>query len=123
MYPYKMQSIQMTSEGHFHVFVSLDLKNKHIIVLKFINGFIEDFIDGNPSEEKIKAKLKELLTENDNLCLIRLTRIALGKEYIKEDLRNRKNAIFNIDYIKWKKVINKIEEEELELILAEGIAE
>jgi hypothetical protein len=122
MYQYKIQSIQMHPEGYFLVHVSLDPKNKHIIVLKFMNGFIEDLINGAPSEEKIKNKLKELLTESDDLYLIRLTRIALGNELIKEELRKRKNGIFDIDYIKWKRIVNKIEEEELELILAQGLS-
>jgi len=122
MYQYNIKSIQMHPEGYFLVYVSLDPRDKHIIVLKFINGFIEDLINGGPSEEKIKNKLKELLTENDNLYLIRLTRIALGNESTKEELRKRKNGIFDIDYIKWKRVVNKIEEEELELILAQGLS-
>ena len=118
---YTIQSIQMMPEGYFFVHVSLDLKNKHIIVLKFTDGFIDDYINSSPSENKIKSMLEKLLTENNNFYLIRLTRIALGNKLIKEELRNRKNGKFEIDYIKWKKIVSKVEEEELELILAQGI--
>ena len=61
------------------------------------------------------------LTENNNFYLIRLTRIALGNEGVKEDLRSGKNGIFEINYIKWRKIVNKVEQEELESILAQGI--
>ena len=86
-----------------------------------MNGFIEDLVNEVPSEEDVKNKLKKLLTEDDNLYLIRLTRIALGNELIKTQLKDKKNGIFSIDSIKWKKIVNKIEEEELDLILEQGI--
>ena len=123
MYQYKIQSMQLHSEGYASVKVSLDLKDKHIIVLKFMNGFIEDLIDGAPSEEEIKNILEKLLTDDDNLYLIRLTRIALGNDLIKKQLKARQNGIFGIDSTKWKKIVGKVEEEELELILIEGLSE
>jgi len=115
--------MQLHSEGYASVKVSLDLKDKHIIVLKFMNGFIEDLIDGVPSEEEIKNILEKLLTDDDNLYLIRLTRIALGNDLIKKQLKARQNGIFGIDSTKWKKIVGKVEEEELELILTEGLSE
>lgn len=123
MYQYKIQSIQMHSEGYVAVKVSLDSKSEHIIVLRFTNGFIEDLIDGVPSEEEIKNMLQKLLTDDDNLYLIRLTRIALGNDLIKKQLKARQNGIFGIDSTKWKKIVGKVEEEELELILTEGLSE
>jgi predicted ATP-grasp superfamily ATP-dependent carboligase len=47
--------------------------------------------------------------------------MALGNEEVKQDLRDGKNGIFEINYIKWKKIVNKVEQEELEAILAQGI--
>ena len=120
---YKIQSMQMHSEGYVTVKVSLDSKDKHIIVLKFMNGFIEDLIDGAPSEEEIKNILEKLLTDDDNLYLIRLTRIALGNDLIKKQLKASQNGIFGIDSTKWKKIVGKVEEEELDLILTEGLSE
>lgn len=126
MYQYKIQSMQMHSEGYVAVKVSLDSKDKHIIVLKFTNGFIEYLeyiIDGVPSEEEIKNMLQKLLTDDDNLYLIRLTRIALGNDLIKKQLKASQNGIFGIDSTKWKKIVGKVEEEELDLILTEGLSE
>lgn len=121
MYQFKILSMELAPEGCFFVKISLDIKDKHHIVLKFMNGFIEDLINGVPSQEEVKNKLEKLLTEDDNLYLIRLTRIALGNALIKKQLKEGKNGIFGIDSIKWEKIVHKIEEEELELILAQGI--
>ena len=124
MYQYKIQSMQIHPEGYVSVKVSLDSKDKHIIVLRFTNGFIEYLeylIDGVPSEEEIKNILEKLLTDDDNLYLIRLTRIALGNDLIKKQLKARQNGIFGIDSARWRKIVNKIEAEELEIILAEGL--
>jgi len=68
-----------------------------------------------------RASSKKILTENNNFYLIRLTRIALGSEEVKQDLRTGKNGIFEINYIKWKKIVYKVEQEELEAILSQGI--
>lgn len=107
MYQYKIQSMQIHPEGYVSVKVSLDSKDKHIIVLRFTNGFIEYLeylIDGVPSEEEIKNILEKLLTDDDNLYLIRLTRIALGNDLIKKQLKARQNGIFGIDSARWRKI-------------------
>jgi hypothetical protein len=114
----------MHSEGYICVRVSLDSKGEHIIVLRFTNGFIEYLeynVDAVLSEEEIKNILQKLLTDDDNLYLIRLTRIALGNNLIKKQLKARRNGIFDIDCIKWIKIVNKIEAEDLEIILSEGL--
>jgi hypothetical protein len=69
-----------------------------------------------------------MLADDDDLYLIRITRIALGNEKVKNDLRKGKKAIFKINYQKWVKIFNQIQQEQLELkktklefILAQGI--
>lgn len=121
MYEYEIKDMYLNSEKYFSVKVTLDKKEKYFIILNFVNGLIDDFISDGPSENKIKNALKKILTENNNFYLIRLTRIALGSEEVKQDLRNGKNGIFEINYIKWKKIVNKVEQEELECILAQGL--
>ena len=121
MYEYEIKDMYLNSEKYFSVKVTLDKKEKYFIILNFVNGLIDDFISDGPSENKIKNALKKILTENNNFYLIRLTRIALGSEEVKQDLRNGKNGIFEINYIKWKKLVNKVEQEELECILAQGL--
>ncbi len=121
MYEYEIKDMYLNSEKYFSVKVILDKKEKYFIILNFVNGFIDDFISDGPSENKIKNALKKILTENNNFYLIRLTRMALGNEEVKQDLRDGKNGIFEINYIKWKKIVNKVEQEELEAILAHGI--
>jgi len=121
MHTYEIKDMYLSSEKYFSVKITLDKGEKYFIILNFVNGFIDDFISDGPSENKIKNVLKKILTENNNFYLIRLTRIALGNEGVKEDLRSGKNGIFEINYIKWRKIVNKIEQEELESILAQGI--
>lgn len=121
IYDYTVIGMFLNPEGFFSVKVTLDKKEKYFIILNFVNGFIDDFISDGPSENKIKNVLKKILTENNNFYLIRLTRMALGNEEVKQDLRDGKNGIFEINYIKWKKIVNKVEQEELEAILAEGL--
>ena len=121
MYEYEIKDMYLNSEKYFSVKVTLDKKEKYFIILNFVNGLIDDFISDGPSENKIKNALKKILTENNNFYLIRLTRLALGSEEVKQDLRNGKNGIFEINYIKWKKIVNKVEQEELECILAQGL--
>lgn len=123
MYEYAIEDMYLNSEKYFSVKVTLDKGAKYFIILNFVNGFIDDFISDGPSENKIKNALKKILTENNNFYLIRLTRIALGSEEVKEELRNRKSAMFEINYIKWKKIVNQVEQEELEAILAQGLAD
>ena len=130
LYQYKIESIQIYSEklesiGYIAVTVSIDSKNKHRIVLKFTNGFIEDIIDlidGAPAEEEIKNILQKLLTDDDNLYLIRLTRIALGNDLIIKQLKAMKTAVFGIDSKKWREIVSQVEGEELDLLLAEGLS-
>ena len=121
MYEYEIKDMYLNSEKYFSVKVTLDKKEKYFVILNFVNGFIDDLISDGPSENKIKNVLKKILTENNNCYLIRLTRIALGNEEVKQDLRNGKNGIFEINYIKWKQIVNKVEQEELECILAQGL--
>ena len=121
MHEYEIKDMYLDLEKYFSVKVSLDKKAKYFIILNFVNGLIDDFISDGPSENKIKNALKKILTENNNFYLIRLTRIALGSEEVKQDLRTGKNGIFEINYIKWKKIVYKVEQEELEAILAEGL--
>ena len=121
MHEYEIKDMYLDLEKYFSVKVSLDKKAKYFIILNFVNGLIDDFISDGPSENKIKNALKKILTENNNFYLIRLTRIALGSEEVKEELRNRKSAMFEINYIKWKKIVYKVEQEELEAILSQGI--
>jgi hypothetical protein len=121
MHEYEIKDMYLNLEKYFSVKITLDKKEKYFVILNFVNGFIDDFISDGPSENKIKNTLKKILTENNNLYLIRFTRIALGSEKVKQDLRNGKNGIFEINYIKWKQIVNKVEEEELELLLAEGL--
>jgi hypothetical protein len=121
MHEYEIKDMYLDLEKYFSVKVSLDKKAKYFIILNFVNGLIDDFISDGPSENKIKNALKKILTENNNFYLIRLTRIALGSEEVKQDLRTGKNGIFEINYIKWKKIVYKVEQEELEAILSQGI--
>ena len=123
MYEYAIEDMYLNPEKYFSVKVTLDKGAKYFIILNFVNGFIDDFISDGTSENKIKNSLKKILTENNNFYLIRLTRIALGSEEVKEELRNRKSAMFEINYIKWKKIVNQVEQEELEAILAQGLAD
>ena len=129
MYNYKIKTIKVTPEECFIVRVSLDEKDKYIIILKFMNGFINHFI-GDYLDEQIESKLKKLLLQNDNLLLIRLTRLALGDESIKKLLRNNEIGIFNISYVKWEQILEalkqeelKVEKEKLEAILEQGLAD
>jgi hypothetical protein len=121
MYEYQIEEVFLHSEGYAEVKVSLDIEKKYKIILKFTKGFIEDFILGVASEEEVKTKLEHLLLNKDKFLLIRLVRLALGHPIIKKQLRTNQNGIFGIDLIKWKKIVNKVEQEELECILAQGI--
>lgn len=121
MYEYKMEEIFLHSEGYAEVKVSLDIERKYKIILKFTKGFIEDFILGVASEEEVKTKLEHLLLNKDKFLLIRLVRLALGHPIIKKQLRTDQNGVFSIDLIKWQKIVNKVEQEELEYILAQGL--
>lgn len=121
MYKYSIISTNLAPQGYFLIKVSLNEKHEHIIVFKFMNGFIKDLLNNAPSQEEIENTLKPILKENDNFLLIRLVRIALGNETIKEQLRAKQNGIFSIDTLKWQQILNKVKEEELELILAQGL--
>lgn len=121
MYEYQIEEIFLHSEGYVEVKVSLDIERKYKIILKFTKGFIEDFILGVASEEEVKTKLEHLLLNKDKFLLIRLVRLALGHPIIKKQLRTNQNGIFGIDLIKWQKIVNKVEQEELEYILAQGL--
>lgn len=121
MYEYQIEEIFLHSEGYAEVKVSLDIERKYKIILKFTKGFIEDFILGVASEEEVKTKLEHLLLNKDKFLLIRLVRLALGHPIIKKQLRTDQNGVFSIDLIKWQKIVNKVEQEELEYILAQGL--
>ena len=61
------------------------------------------------------------MLKKERFLLIRLVRIALGHPIIKKQLRTNQNGVFSIDLVKWKKIVNKVEQEELEYILAQGL--
>lgn len=82
---------------------------------------LEILLQVTVSEEEVKTKLENLLSNKDNFLLIRLIRLALGNEIIKQQLQNGQNGIFNIDLGKWEKILKKIKEEKLERILTQGI--
>lgn len=110
-------------ENSTSVKICLDVKNKHKLILKIANGIIEERINSLPTAERIKEALETLLTENDDFLLIRLIRLALGNEAVKNQLRARKTGVLIVDYIKWEKIQIKIEQEELEAILVNGISQ
>ncbi len=121
MYEYQIEEIFLHSEGYVEVKVSLDIERKYKIILKFTKGFIENLILGVASEEEVKSKLENLLLKKDKFLLIRLVRLALGHPIIKKQLRTEQNGIFGIDLIKWQQIMDRIEKEELESILAQGL--
>ena len=121
MYEYQIEEIFLHSEGYAEVKVSLDIEKDYKIILRFTKGFIEDFILGTASEEEVKTKLEHLLLNKDKFLLIRLVRLALGHPIIKKQLRTDQNGIFGIDLIKWQQIMDRIEQEVLEAILAQGV--
>lgn len=52
---------------------------------------------------------------------IRLVRLALGSERIKTQLRANQTGIFILTSEKWQQIMDRIEKEELESILAQGL--
>jgi hypothetical protein len=121
MYEYQIEEIFLHSEGYAEVKVSLDIERKYKIIVKFTKGFIEDFILGVASEEEVKNKLENLLLKKERFLLIRLVRLALGHPIIKKQLRTHQNGVFSIDLVKWQRIMDRIEQEELEYILAQGL--
>ena len=121
MYEYQIEEIFLHSEGYVEVKVSLDIERKYKIMLKFTKGFIENLILGVASEEEVKSKLENLLLKKDKFLLIRLVRLALGHPIIKKQLRTDQNGVFSIDFKKWQQIMDRIEQEELEAILAQGL--
>ena len=121
MYEYQIEEIFLHSEGYAEVRVSLDIERKYKIILKFTKGFIENLILGVASEEEVKGNLENLLLKKERFLLIRLVRLALGHPIIKKQLRTDQNGIFSIDLKKWQKIMDRIEQEELEAILAQGV--
>ena len=67
---------------------------------------------GLPSPQALKK---------ERFLLIRLVRLALGHPIIKKQLRTDQHGVFSIDLIKWKQIMDRIEKEELESILAQGL--
>ena len=125
MYEYQIEEICALSANKYSVEISLDEDGLYslIIVFDFPNDFFDDCITGYAT-----SSLKKMLADDDDLYLIRITRIALGNEKVKNDLRKGKKAIFKINYKKWVKIFNQIQQEQLELkkkklefILAQGI--
>ena len=121
MYAYEIEEISLQLNGYAEVKVSLDIERKYKIIVKFTKGFIEDFILGVASEEEVKSKLENLLLKKDKFLLIRLVRLALGHPIIKKQLQTDQNGIFGIDLIKWQQIMDRIEQEVLEAILAQGV--
>jgi len=121
MYEYQIEEIFLHSEGYAEVKVSLDIERKYKIILKFTKGFIENLILGVASEEEVKGNLENLLLKKERFLLIRLVRLALGHPIIKKQLRTDQNGVFSIDLKKWQKIMDRIEQEELEAILAQGV--
>jgi len=121
MYEYQIEEIFLHSEGYVEVKVSLDIERKYKIILKFTKGFIENLILGVASEEEVKGNLENLLLKKERFLLIRLVRLALGHPIIKKQLRTDQNGVFSIDLKKWQKIMDRIEQEELEAILAQGV--
>jgi len=121
MYEYQIEEIFLHSEGYAEVKVSLDIERKYKIILKFTKGFIDNLILGVASEEEVKSKLENLLLKKERFLLIRLVRLALGHPIIKKQLRTDQNGVFSIDLKKWQKIMDRIEQEELEAILAQGL--
>ena len=113
MYEYEIEEICVLSENKYSVEISLDTNGLYtlIVIFDFPSDFFDDCITGYAT-----STLKEMLTDNYNLYLIRITRIALGSEEVKQDLRTGKNGIFEINYLKWKKIVNKVEQEEKQFI-------
>lgn len=121
MYEYQIEEIFLHSEGYAEVKVSLDIERKYKIILKFTKGFIENLILGVASEEEVKGNLENLLLKKERFLLIRLVRLALGHPIIKKQLRTHQNGVFSIDLVKWQRIMDRIEQEELEYILAQGL--
>lgn len=121
IYDYTVIGMFLNPEGFFSVKVSLDKKDEHKIILKFANKLIEDLFKNLLSEEEIENKLNALLMENNKFLFIRLVRLALGSERIKTQLRANQTGIFILTSEKWQQIIDRIEQEELEAILTQGL--
>ena len=121
IYDYTVIGMFLNPEGFFSVQVSLDKNNKHKVILKFANKFIEDLFKNVISEEEIENKLNALLMANSKFLFIRLVRLALGSERIKTQLRANQTGIFILTGEKWQKIMDRIEQEELEAILSQGL--
>lgn len=121
IYDYTVIGMFLNPEGFFSVKVSLDKNNKHKVILKFANKLIEDLFKNVISEEEIENKLNALLMANSKFLFIRLVRLALGSERIKAQLRANQTGIFILTGEKWQKIMDRIEQEELEAILAQGL--
>jgi len=121
IYDYTVIGMFLNPEGFFSVKVSLDKKDEHKIILKFAIKLIEDLFKNFISEEEIENKLNALLMENKKFLFIRLVRLALGNETIKTQLRANQTGVFIIDREKWQKIMDRIEQEELEAILSQGL--
>jgi hypothetical protein len=121
IYDYTVIGMFLNPEGFFSVKVSLDKNNKHKVILKFANKLIEDLFKNVISEEEIENKLNALLMANSKFLFIRLVRLALGSERIKTQLRANQTGIFILTGEKWQQIMDRIEKEELEAILAQGL--
>lgn len=112
MYEYQIEEICKVSENKYSVEISLDEYGLYtlIIVFDFPSDFFDDCITGYAT-----SSLEQMLTNDDDLYLIRITRIALGNEKVKNDLRKGKKAKFKINYKKWVKIFDQIQQEQLEL--------
>ena len=121
IYDYAVIGMFLNPEGFFSVKVSLDKKDKHKIILKFANKLIEDLFKNLLSEEEIENKLNALLMANNKFLFIRLVRLALGKGSVKAQLRANQTGIFILTSEKWQQIMERIEQEELEAILAQGL--
>jgi hypothetical protein len=121
VYDYTVIGMFLNPEGFFSVKVSLNKKDKHKLILKFALELIEDLFKHAVSEEETENKLNALLMENNKFLFIRLVRSALGNEGIKAQLRANQTGIFILTSEKWQQIMERIEKEELESILAQGL--
>ena len=121
IYDYTVIGMFLNPEGFFSVKVSLDKKEQHKIILKFAGNLIDDLFKTSLSEEEIEYKLNALLMANNKFLFIRLVRLALGNERIRAQLRANQTGIFIITGEKWQKITERLKQEELEHILAQGV--
>ena len=73
------------------------------------------------SEEEIEYKLNTKLMENGKFLFFRLVRYAIGNQRVQTQLKTNQNGVFIITADKWQTIMEKIDNEELQAILAHGL--